>query len=139
MKHEAAFTTKVKSWLRDNVGTGAYEIKHTRGEDSFPMRELTDLQRDALMAVRSRVGLAFKIPDEGVSYRPFDMFVFKQAAAWVVICYPKSFVLIDISKLVKWTAPSLSYDDAKVMASWIIPLGDLKYMNARIETDNLAE
>lgn len=139
MKQEAQFTTKIKSWLRDNVGTGAFEIKHTRGEDAFPMRELTELQRDALVAVRSRTGLAFKIPDEGVSYRPFDLFVFKQAAAWVVICYPKSFVVIDISKLVKWTAPSLHYNDAKGLASWLIPLSDLKYTGARIEGNNLDE
>lgn len=121
MKKEAEFTTRVRSWLRDNVGSGAFEIKHTRGENRFLMSELREHQLDALKAVRSRVGLAYKIPDDSVSFKPFDVFILREEAAWVVIAFPKEFVVIDINKIVKWTAPSLSDKDALAMASFIAP------------------
>lgn len=115
-KREAEFTTKCRRWLRDNVGTGAYEIKHTRGLESFKMSELKRHQRDALLAVRDDRGLVYKIPDEGVSYRPFDLFVMRKCPAYVVICFPKCFVLIDIARIDMWQKPMLPLAFAENMA-----------------------
>lgn len=127
MKQEAHFTTKFRNFARDRIGTGAYEIKHTRGENRFLMSELHEHQRDALLAVRNHIGMSYKIPDDSVAFKPFDMFVLKEAAAWVVICYPKEFVVIDINKIVKWKEPSLSLKDAVQMCSFLLPLSELNY------------
>lgn len=125
MKSEAEFTTAVKPWLLHTLGTGAYEIKHTRGIDRFNMREWTVHQRDFLAAVRSSTGMCFKIPDDGVAYKPFDMFCLKQEPAWVVTAFPEEFVVIDSLELEKWTAPSLTLRDALSLSSIIKKLSDL--------------
>lgn len=126
MRHEAAFTTKFRRYAVEHIGTGAYEVKHTRGEDFFLTSELYEHQKDALLAAKSKYGIGFKIPDEGLGYRPFDMFVLKGTGAWVVIAYPKEFVVIDIEKIIKWTAPRLQLRDAKGMAAFIRPLSALQ-------------
>lgn len=125
MKHEAAFTTKFRRWASEHVGTGAYEIKHTRGSNSFYCAELKEHQIDALKAAKGKYGLAYKIPDEGLAYRPFDMFVLKGSRAWVVIAYPKAFVVIDIDKFLCWKEPSLSYEQALGLSTFTRPLGAL--------------
>lgn len=125
MKQEATFTTKFRRWAAENIGTGAYEIKHTRGSNSFSCAELKEHQRDALLAAKGKYGLAFKIPDEGYSYRPFDMFVLKKAPAWVVIAYPKGFVVIDIDKFLCWKEPGLPYEQALGLATFTRPLNAL--------------
>lgn len=125
MKQEATFTTRFRRWAAENIGTGAYEIKHTRGSDTFRCAELKDHQKDALRAAKGKYGLAFKIPDEGYSYRPFDMFVLRQTPAWVVIAYPKGFVVIDIDKFLTWKEPSLGYTQACGLSAFIKPLSVL--------------
>ena len=118
MKSEARFTTRVRKWLRDRVGQGAYELKHTRGSPRFRMSELKEHQRDFLKAANGKAGVAYKIPDDGVAYKPFDMFVLKRTPAWVVIGYPDGFTVINIKRLCAWKEPSLHYNDAMLMASF---------------------
>lgn len=114
---EADFTTKVKQWLREEMGTGAYELKHTRGKDRFYLRELKEHQKDALLAARGRHGIAYKIPDDGVAYKPFDLFVLKMTGGWVVICWPGCFTVIDAVKLADWKGASITLEEAKGLAS----------------------
>ncbi len=117
MKHEAEFTTKVRPWLKENVGTVAYEIKHTRGETSFRMSEMHEHQCDWLEAASSRGGCAYKIPDDGRAHKPFDLFVLKSVPSFVVIAYPEEFLVIEASKVCSYAEPSLSYEKAVEMAS----------------------
>lgn len=124
-KHEAEFTTKVKPWLLEYMGTGAYEIKHTRGEDRFDMREWAEHQRDFLAAAESRHGVCYKIPDDGIAYKPFDVFCLKQEPSWVVIAFPEEFFVIPARKLAAWTEPSITRDDAHLMATVTRRLSDL--------------
>ncbi len=124
-RQEAKFTTKFRRWAAEHVGTGAYEIKHTRGKDYFYCAELAEHQADALKAAKGPHGLAFKIPDEGYSYRPFDMFVLKGTPAWVVIVYPGVFMGIDIDTFLTWKEKSLSYEQAIPLASFISPISAL--------------
>lgn len=128
MKREALFTSKFKRWLMKNGVSGAYEIKHTRGKDSFRLNELREHQLDALLAAESLHGFAYKIPDDGIAYKPFDLFFMKRANAYVVICFPEEFVLIGPSvlrslKFKKKT--SLSLKEAKAYARMIVQLKDM--------------
>lgn len=123
-KQEAKFTTRVRKWLRDH-GTGAYEIKHTRGSEHFNCRELKRHQRDCLLAAASPIGFAYKIPDDGVAYKPFDVVAFKGARAYVVICYPEEFSVIPIAKMEGWRAPTLSVRNARIIAEVTLRLEDL--------------
>jgi hypothetical protein len=107
------------------MATAAYEVKHTRGSERFKMSELKEHQRACLLAANNKTGFVFKIPDTGMSFLPFDMFVLKHTPAWVVIVYPKIFVLINIKKLCKWREPSLHVNDAMLMAAHVGAIADL--------------
>jgi hypothetical protein len=99
-KSEAKFTTEFLKWVKETYKkTGAYEIKHTRGKSSFPFKELKDHQARALQVARGSV-LAYKIPDDSQSYKPFDCFCLAGERSYVVIKYPKFFCLIDIDTFI---------------------------------------
>ena len=115
-KAEALFTAKFRIWAKKHMHTGAFEIKHTRGKDYFNMRELYEHQRMALLAADSKEGFAYKIPDDGRAFKPFDMIVFKESDAWVVIAYPKEFVIIEAHVIIQHTKPTLFFADASKMA-----------------------
>ncbi len=126
MKREASFTTAFRAWAKTRP-SAAWEIKHTRGRDRFQMRELKQHQIDALLAVKGPYGFAYKIPDDGVAYKPFDLFVLRKTAAWVVICYPKYFCVIDAAKIarLKDKKASLTFDEAMALSSFTVRLKDL--------------
>ncbi len=109
---EAEFTTKVKPWIRENLPTCAWEIKHTRGSEYFNLSEMHEHQKDCLEAATSRYGFCYKIPDDGVAYKPFDGFNLKMTPAFVIIAYPEEFVVIEIEKVLKEKTPSLPYERA---------------------------
>lgn len=119
-KREAAFTTKYLPWIRKNLPTCAFEVKHTRGKDTFIMSELREHQRDALLAVVSDTGMSFKIPDTGMSYNPFDGFYMKKVKGYVIISYPTAFVVLNIKDILKVTTPSLSYKAACSIATHVV-------------------
>lgn len=115
-KAEAQFTSKFRLWARDHIGNGAYEIKHTRGKDYFSMSELKEHQFAFLKAANGKTGISYKIPDDGVSYKPFDMFVMKRFPAYVVIAYKDLFAVIPVKRLSKWKEKTLYMGDAILMA-----------------------
>ncbi len=121
-KYEANFTTKVKPWIRENLPTCAWEAKHTRGENSFIMSELHEHQCDALDAASSHYGYCYKIPDDAVSYKPFDGMNLKLVPSFVIIAFPEEFFVIEAAKLCAYKEPSLSLDKAIEMAAMRQPL-----------------
>jgi len=124
-KQEAKFTTKFRKWAKKHMPTCAIEIKHARGSNIFDCGELKEHQRDSLLAAASeKHPLVYKIPDDGIAYKPFDMFVFKNAKAYVVVCYIDNFAVIPISSF-----PSKDKKlDARVayfISEWYVPLKEL--------------
>ncbi len=116
MKQEADFTTKIRPWIRENLPTCAWEVKHTRGEMRFNLREWHEHQRDALEAVSSRYGYCYKIPDDGATYRPFDGFNLKMEPSFVIIAFPEEFLVIEAEKLSTIKEPSIHLEDAVKIA-----------------------
>ncbi len=127
-KKEADFTTKTfRKWLlsQSNFYTSAFEIKQTE-TDSLPFSAVKDHQIAALLSVRKN-GLLYKISDESRGAKPFDMFFMKNDEAYVVIKYPKVFVLIDIEAFVekkkKEKKKSLSTSEALKIATIAVKIG----------------
>lgn len=118
-KNEQKFSTRFRLWAKTNMPSCVIEIKHTRGLDKFRCRELKDHQYWSLKAARSRSGLAYKIPDDGMGSKPFDMIIMRKALAYVVIRFATDTVAIDIDD---WDPAwkYLSYDKA-VMVGSILP------------------
>lgn len=81
-------------WAKKNIPPPAvFEIKSTRGNDYFEVRELKEHQRQSLLAAQYGV-FTYKIPDVGNSYKPFDAVLLGNLRAYVVIQYPSEFAVI---------------------------------------------
>lgn len=110
-KNEQKFSTRFRLWAKTNMPTCVIEIKHTRGLDKFRCSELKDHQYWSLKASKAKSGLAYKIPDDGMGSKPFDMIILKKIPAFVIIRFATGTVAIDIDEWdLSWK--SLSYDKA---------------------------
>lgn len=95
-KREANFTTYFRHWLKSNpMVSAAFELKQTT-IDSIPFDSVREHQADSLEAVCSDVGFSFKLPDDSMGYKPFDLIYFRNEEGYVVIRYPKEFHIISI-------------------------------------------
>lgn len=88
-KREASITPRVLEWFRTNyTAPCALEIKATQ-TGSIPASALAPHQRIALLDATTARGIAHKLSDEARRQQPFDAFVLKGCAAFVVACFPK--------------------------------------------------
>ena len=94
---EKDFQTDFNKWCKHLFPVpAAFELKCTK-KNSLSFSAVKSHQESALYAVKHGV-FVFKIPDLG-NQNPFDSFMFKQSAAFVVIMFnakSNDFVLIDI-------------------------------------------
>lgn len=95
-KVEAKFTTvKVAKWVEANLTPPAlFEIKHTRGKDSFPFREVRTKQRYWLLKAMGPEGKWYKHPDTALGEQLPDGQLIGLQDAWIIIKYPKFFAVI---------------------------------------------
>jgi hypothetical protein len=99
---EAAFQTWFKKWYEHNdIGTAALELKIIKS-GNFRMAQVAEHQISALW-MAYKYGLFWKIPDEGLSRKPFDAFYMKGVPAYIVVLFVKSkeFYLIHINDFEK--------------------------------------
>lgn len=95
MKREAQFGKLFRHWLMQNKRpAAAFELKFADGH-RLPFTDLQEHQANALLAAK-KYHLLYKIPDDSRSVKPFDMVYLHKSEAYVVIRYPKLFVIIDI-------------------------------------------
>lgn len=125
-KHEQKFQTEFNTWLKNVYKrTGAYELKHTRGKPCLPFSEVQDHQIRALQVVNRGV-LAYKIPDDSMSYKPFDCVSLAGEPAHIVIRYPDFFCLIPVETFVlennRSKRRSLTASRAKDIAVLVVPM-----------------
>ena len=93
-KHESKNQVIFNHWLKNVFKqTGVFELKQTQ-TDSIPFSAVVPHQIEALLAVREG-RFVWKIPDAGFQ-NPFDCFSMVNEQAYVVIFYPKAFILIPI-------------------------------------------
>ena len=109
-KQEAKFSTKFRLWAKKNMPMCVIELKHTRGKDKFTCSELKEHQYWSLLAANTS-SLAYKIPDDGMGSKPFDMIILKKIVALVVIKYPKGTAAISIKNWnIEWK--TLTFEQA---------------------------
>ncbi len=95
IRREAQFGLYFRHWLKANpMPSAAFELKQTT-TNSIPFNAVQDHQIDALLAVKSRKGILYKIPDDSRGIKPFDYFCLSSSYAFVVIKFPAGFVIID--------------------------------------------
>lgn len=122
---EAQFQTRFTRWAKYNLNnvSGACELKITHGK-SLPFSAVAPHQIAALQFVKNGC-LQYKIPDVGMSQKPFDFFFLAKQNAYVVIMFYRprqdTFYLIDIDTFVEYakssTRKSLTEDECVSIAS----------------------
>jgi len=86
-KKEASVTPPVLAWFKaHHPFSCAIEIKNTAG-NSIPASALADHQRLALKDSKLPHGLIHKLSDEARRKNPYDAFMLKNSAAFVVACF----------------------------------------------------
>lgn len=100
MRREAAFQTKFNEWLRGSYkGTGAFELKETDGP--LPFIRVEAHQKNSLSAAKHGI-LAYKIPDDSRSFKPFDCFSLSGVPSYIVVKYRRGdFYLIDVDTFIE--------------------------------------
>ncbi len=122
MKREANFQVTFGHWVKNIYKKSfAYEVKQTQ-TDSLPFSAIVPHQIAALEQVRHST-FHFKIPDAGYQ-NPFDGFCMTEQPAYIVIKYPKGFVMIPIDAFVLESKNSkrrsLTWSRAKDIAFLIV-------------------
>lgn len=133
-KSEAQFTTYFNRWAKHHLDPPAMiEVKHTHGTTSLPYSAVKDHQRAWLLAGMSRGesrggetvgGKPYKISDQSMGHKPCDVILFGRMRSWVVIKYPKCFVVIDIRLFLHAeeisVRKSLTEDIAREIAEYVV-------------------
>lgn len=100
-KREANFGLTFRHWLKANpLISGAFELKQTTS-NALAFNAVKDHQIDALLASESKTGILYKAPDDSMGIKPFDYFYLRNALSFIVIKYPKFFVLIEPERFLK--------------------------------------
>lgn len=126
-KREAQFTLLFRHYLKANPiqNSAVFELKQTIN-DSIPFNVVKDHQINALKSVKSKYGFLYKISDDSIGIKPFDMVYYFNSPAFVVIKYPECFVIIDIDDFIlernTSKRKSLTSDRATKIATHVIPL-----------------
>lgn len=96
---EADFGLRFREYVKyNNILTGSYELKDSRGKDSIPFSEVTQEQIDSALLCNNSKGRLIRIV-QGTVGAP-DYVYFKNAPAYIVIKYPHSFSIISIRNFV---------------------------------------
>lgn len=116
---EAKSSLKFRKWLMDNPQiTCAYEMKDTRGKQTFRLSEWKAHQRDFAEAIRySKKGVLIRT--EGVVGLP-DYIYMREQPTYVVIKFPQGFAVIDSQTLILEEAKSINWHKACELAHIVI-------------------
>lgn len=121
-KKEASWTTKfLKHWVLDEstLPSGPIEVKQTK-MDSIPFNAVSEQQLADLLACMSSRGHWWKVADMGRK-NDFDVVFYRNAPAWIVVKYPKGFVVISASvyqlEMNRSARKSLTWDRALAIAT----------------------
>lgn len=128
IKHkESDFGTKIfKPWVHDNIQLfsktrgATFELKDAYEKDYLPFNAIEDIQIDAGMSIKwSKKGYLVRVL-AGTVGAP-DYCLYYNSPAFIVINYPKGFVIIDIETFIeekkRSSRKSLTWDRA-VIISW---------------------
>lgn len=103
-KREAVITARLRKYLQSgsmSLGSCAIEMKVTTGK-SLPFDAVQEHQLIALQQCRQQ--FIYKIPDDSRGAKPFDMFVFRNANAFVGVCFivPRKTPVVYLVPVITW-------------------------------------
>lgn len=122
IKREANFQTTFNHWVKNVYkNTAAFELKQTQ-TNSLPFSSVAPHQIQALLNIKNGV-FVYKIVDCGYQ-NPMDSFCMVNEHAYLVVKYPKFWVLIDINDFVnevkRSDRKSLTGERAKEISTLIV-------------------
>ena len=94
-KKEADFGVQFRAWWNKNPLQGEIEIKDTRGKDSLAFSEVSADQIAIGLMATSRKGVLVRRSAGTIGGADYSGLV--QSPYWIVIKYPKGFVIISLS------------------------------------------
>lgn len=100
IKHESKSAILFRHWIKANpFKTSAIETKDTRGKDYLNFNEISEAQLNWGMAIKSDKGVLVRVQAivEGMP----DYIYLRNEPAYIVIKYPKFFVLIDVEDFIE--------------------------------------
>lgn len=127
-KQEATATPKVAKWFLKQIEKSVpFEIKHTRGYNTFNFNEIANHQLVYLEAATTKKGFYWKIEDEPGKFRPFDCISYKNTDAYILIVFPKIVCAIEIREIlkIKNKHKSISSKEAEEIADYKINVSEL--------------
>lgn len=128
-KKEADFGILFRHWLKANpMETASFELKDTRGKDSFPFDAVEAHQIDYSVAIKGDKGILIRV--QGVNGEP-DYIYLRSCPAYIVIKYPSFFVLIPIEIFIEEKKismrKSLTESRAKAIATTLVTLKNMAF------------
>jgi penicillin-binding protein-related factor A (putative recombinase) len=121
MKQEANSSLIFRHWLKANYkkfDSCTFEMKDTRGSNTFSLRELKEEQRNHALACKGDKGnLMRTVGTTGIA----DYIFMRNAYAYIVIRYPKIMAIIDIDDFLHETK-GITSDRAEEIAIEVIQL-----------------
>ena len=94
---EKDFAIIFRHWIKANPQiSGSYEIKDTRGKNYINYSEIPEHQINYAQAINSKTGVLIRV--QGMGGEP-DYIYLRNAPAYFVIKYPKSFEIIAVENL----------------------------------------
>lgn len=116
MKQEADFSLLFRHWFKANYKkfeSCTFEHKDTRGKNTFSIKELKEAQINHALAIKSDKGNLIRVSSGTVGAPDYNFY--RNAYAYIVINYPKGFVVIDIDDLIK-EKKGISWERAQEIA-----------------------
>ncbi len=121
-RKEASFSLKFREWLMKNPRIScSFEMKDTRGKNSLKFSEVTDVQRNYGMSIKSDKGTLIRV--QGLAGEP-DYVYFRNAPSYLVINYPQGWVILDIETFImedkRSKVRSLSWNRARELSTVVV-------------------
>lgn len=122
VKREQAFTTDLQKIFKRSLPTSAVEVKvaqkrkngHRLCRSQFPAHQWAALE------MASHSVLVYKIADEGMSSKPFDIVVLRGVPSFVCAVFGRNFYVGSASLVSSWfkTEASISEEEFERMAEY---------------------
>lgn len=121
-KREAQLTTELMRHLRASLPTCAVEVKvaQKRKNGDRLCRSQVEPHQWRALQIASEGVLAYKIPDEGMAAKPFDLFVMRGVPAYLCAFFGRNFYLAPWRLPFEWfkTEASISEEEFERMSEY---------------------
>ena len=114
-KREQAATTELLRVFRNTLPTCAVEVKvaQARKKGDRLCRSQIEMHQWNALRMASEGVLAYKISDEGLGAKPFDLFVMRGVPAYLCCVFGRNFYLVEWRLAFEWFKAEASIGEAE--------------------------